>query len=168
MIRNCSNSIQNIFQFELKLTPISRARSDPSKSMMLQGSAFLLYFPGIFLPVTFWSALPLTFRRLKNRSIFAADFVTPPHYNSEIFLFTWWPLIQPKYSFLSHRHFTFLLNQTTIVTSWEKITSSQHWSSTCGFSFLNPTRTISQKFDTLFKTFITIYEVKIIWINRCN
>ena len=55
------------------LTPISRARSEPSRRMMLQGRAFLLYFPGrVFLPVVgFWSARPLTFRRLKNLSILA-------------------------------------------------------------------------------------------------
>ena len=56
----------------LLLTPISRARSEPSRRMMLQGRAFLLYFPKGFLPVVgFWSARPLTFRRLKNLSILA-------------------------------------------------------------------------------------------------
>ena len=60
------------------LTPISRARSEPSRRMMLQGRAFLLYFPGrVFLPVVgFWSARPLTFRRLKNLSILAHTGVT--------------------------------------------------------------------------------------------
>ena len=58
--------------YKLKLTPISMARSEPSRSMMLQLRMFLLYFPANLLPPAppiFWSALPFTFRRLKNLSI---------------------------------------------------------------------------------------------------
>lgn len=70
-----------------QLTPISMARSDPSKSMMLQLRIFLLYFPWYLLPPappTFWSALPFTFRRLKNLSILP---VTP---NSSLSRLLFW------------------------------------------------------------------------------
>ena len=53
------------------LTPMSSARSEPSSSIMLQGRACLLYFPATRLPLTFWSARPLTFLRLKNLSMLA-------------------------------------------------------------------------------------------------
>ena len=50
---------------------------------MLQGRAFLLYFPKGFLPaVGFWSARPLTFRRLKNLSILAHAGNQPSHRGS--------------------------------------------------------------------------------------
>ena len=55
-----------------KLTPISRARSLPSSSMMLQGKACLLSLPGALLPPTpaFCSARPpLILRREKKRNI---------------------------------------------------------------------------------------------------
>ena len=56
-----------------KLTPISRARSLPSRSMMLQGKACLLTLPPgpvLFLTPAFCSARPpLIFRREKKRNM---------------------------------------------------------------------------------------------------
>ena len=107
------------------LTPISSGRSDPSSSIILQGRAFLLNFPEFFLPLIFWSARPLTLRRLKNRNILPLlrfQVTSDPTFNLKILLlFESWFLLkyQPTFLFIHFEHFTFYyVDQATSLSSF--------------------------------------------------